>query len=105
MAADEFDSYWEAISLQAADRAAGYATGGINQQFGRDESRFTKIKKRFSRRRSLDWVLTGGLGIVLYAAIPYLTLVMHLHSNVVEVKRDIRGQTTLNVIEPAAVNQ
>ena len=49
------DAYWEAISLQAADRASRYRTGGINQKFGRDGSRFTEIDKRFARRRSLDW--------------------------------------------------
>ena len=64
MPAHDPDAYWEAISLRAADRASRYRTGGINQKFGRDGSRFTEIDKRFARRRSLDWVLTGGLGIV-----------------------------------------
>jgi hypothetical protein len=67
------DAYWEAISLQTADRASPYATGN-NQKFGRDGSRITAIDKRFGRRRFLDWVLTGGLGIVFFAGILYLTL-------------------------------
>ena len=92
----ESDAYWKAISRQAADGAARHATGAISGAFGRSGTRFTEAEKRFSRRRSLDWVLTVGLGIVLYAGILYLTLGMHLHSNAVEATWDLSGQTTFN---------
>jgi hypothetical protein len=92
----ESDAYWKAISRQAADRAARHASGAISGAFGHSGTRFGDAEKRFSRRRSLDWVLTVGLGIILYAGILYLTLGMHLHSNPVEATRDSSGQTTLN---------
>lgn len=58
---DDCDAYWKAISLQAADRAAWYATGAIGREFGRGGTRCTEAEreKRFSRRRSLDWVCLG----------------------------------------------
>jgi len=98
----ESDAYWKSISSQAADRAARHATGAISEAFGhsgtlvRDAEKLRDAEKRVARRRSLDWVLTVGLGIVLYAGILYLTLGMHLHSNAVEATRDLSGQITLN---------
>jgi hypothetical protein len=91
----ESDAYWKAISLQATDRAARHATGAISGTFGRSGTRFTEAKQPFSRRRSLDWVLTVGLGIVLFAGILYLTLGMHLHSSVLDqTPRNLSSQTT-----------
>jgi hypothetical protein len=77
------DAYWKAISLQAEARADRYAIGSkaISDEFGRGGNRFreTEREKRFSRRRSFDWVLTVALGVALCAAILYLTLGMHPH--------------------------
>ena len=78
---DDSDAYWKAISLQAADRAARYATGSISDEFGRGGTRFNENEreKRLSHRRLLDWVLTIALGVALCTAILYFTLGRHLH--------------------------
>ena len=75
------DAYWKAISLQAGERAARYATGAIRGKFGRGGNRFmeTEREKRFSHRRQLDWVLTIALGVALCTAILYFTLGRDLH--------------------------
>ena len=90
------DAYWKAISLQAEARAARYAAGAISGEFGGTRFVEPQRDKHFFRGRPLDWVLPVALGAALFAAILYLTLGLHLHSNAVAATRELSGKTTLN---------
>ena len=86
MPTNDPDAYWKALALQAQTRSARLALGSetISNAFGRGGTRFMENdrKKRFSRRRSLDWALTVAVGAALCAGVLYLTLGMHPHSPV-----------------------
>jgi hypothetical protein len=74
------EAYWNAISLQAADRSARFA---VKDKLGHGAAIMGDLReKRLSRRLSRDWALTIALGVALCAAVIFLTLGVHPHSPV-----------------------
>jgi hypothetical protein len=90
-AMDDLEAFSQAISLQAAARAARYAIrpGSIPNGFGHGESRTNDIQQedreiepgeRVSLGRALNLVLTFALGVAVYAGIMYVILGTQLRS-------------------------
>ncbi len=80
---NDLETFGEAISRQAAARAARYAIGSRAISEGIQHGhRDIERKERLSLGRSLNLMLVFALGVAVYAAIIYFTLGRHLHSPV-----------------------
>jgi len=81
---DEIEAFAQAISLQAAARAARYAIrsrSGAPHAIGiQQENREIELGERVSLGRSINLVLAFAIGVALYAGIMYFTLGMQLRS-------------------------
>jgi hypothetical protein len=77
---DDLEAFSQAISLQAAARAARYAIrpGSIGKGFGRGES-YT-MGARVSLGRAFNLMLAFALGVAVYAGVMYVILGTQLHS-------------------------
>jgi hypothetical protein len=74
---DDLEAFSQAISLQAAARAARYAI-----RPGSIRDRGIEPEERVSLGRGFNLVLTFTLGVAVCAAIIYFTVGIHLHSPV-----------------------
>jgi hypothetical protein len=81
---DDIEAFAQAISLQAAARAARYAIGsrsGAPHAIGiQQENREIELGERVSLSRSFNLVLAFAIGVAVYAGIVYFILGMQLHS-------------------------
>jgi hypothetical protein len=78
---DDLETFSNAISRQAEARAARFAIGFGRREIERKIRDFER-EQRLSLGRSFNLVLTFTLGVVVYAAIIYFTVGIHLHSPV-----------------------
>jgi hypothetical protein len=78
---DDLEAFSQAISLQAAARAARYAIrpGSVSKGFGRGD-REIEPGERVSLGRAFNLVLAFALGVAVYAAIMYVILGTQLRS-------------------------